>query len=78
MSLDVVYCDSGEQTCVAVAVPIRFPYHCDNGERPLLLYMIRLHIVVHTSCSNEESDPSVLFMLVAIQSSRTNVDGLSV
>lgn len=32
MSLDVVYCDRGEQTCVAVAVPIKFPYHCDDGE----------------------------------------------
>lgn len=78
MSLDVVYCDSGEQTCVAVAVPIKFPYHCDNGERPLLLYMIRRNVVVHTFCFNEESDPSVLFMFVAIQSSRTNVDGLCV
>ncbi|CAN0318264.1 unnamed protein product, partial [Discosporangium mesarthrocarpum] len=32
MSLEVVYCDRGEQTCVAVAVPIVFPYHCDTEE----------------------------------------------
>ena len=32
MQLDVVYCDQGEQTCVAVAVPIAFPRHCDDGE----------------------------------------------
>lgn len=32
MQLDVVYCDRNEQTCVAVAVPIMFPYRCQNGE----------------------------------------------
>ena len=32
MQLDVVYCERNEQTCVAVAVPIMFPYHCQNGE----------------------------------------------
>ncbi|CAM9104279.1 unnamed protein product [Pylaiella littoralis] len=31
IQLDVVYCDHGEQTCVAVAVPIAFPHHCDDG-----------------------------------------------
>eukprot|EP00752_Nemacystus_decipiens_P006389 g5759.t1 len=31
MQLDVVYCDQGDQTCVAVAVPIAFPRHCDDG-----------------------------------------------
>lgn len=30
MQLDVVYCDRNEQTCVAVAVPIMFPYRCQN------------------------------------------------
>ncbi|CAM9401883.1 unnamed protein product [Choristocarpus tenellus] len=32
MSLDVMYCEQGEQTCVAVAVPIVFPYHCDTED----------------------------------------------
>ncbi|CAN0066710.1 unnamed protein product, partial [Sphacelaria rigidula] len=32
MSLSVMYCDQGEQTCVAVAVPIQFPYHCDDED----------------------------------------------
>lgn len=32
MSLAVIYCDHGEQTCVAVAVPIKFPFHCDDGK----------------------------------------------
>lgn len=33
MQLEVVYCESRQQTCVAVAVPIKFPYHCDDGEK---------------------------------------------
>lgn len=32
MLLDVIYCERNEQTCVAVAVPITFPYRCQNGE----------------------------------------------
>ncbi|CAB1102217.1 unnamed protein product [Ectocarpus sp. CCAP 1310/34] len=32
MQLDVVYCDQGERTCVAVAVPVIFPYHCNDAD----------------------------------------------
>jgi hypothetical protein len=29
--LEVVYCDKVQDTCVAVAVPVKFPHHCDTA-----------------------------------------------
>eukprot|EP00611_Tribonema_gayanum_P014124 TRINITY_DN253_c0_g1_i1.p1 TRINITY_DN253_c0_g1~~TRINITY_DN253_c0_g1_i1.p1 ORF type:complete len:302 (-),score=89.97 TRINITY_DN253_c0_g1_i1:690-1490(-) len=32
MSIDVVYCNKDDDTCVAVEVPIQFPHHCDTEQ----------------------------------------------